>query len=360
MILSFWMLLLLSNCRNLFGFSLAAFGCRHRIPRVPSQRFEFVRHPTICCQWAASMGNETESKTKDGVSWLLGKDGSYRLAYQNVPATDEDEGMDSPPAVLFCNGFRSVMTDGTKVVALQDYCGKRGWEFCTFDYRGHGLSSGTFEECTLTDWIADASEILDRVLLEHHKRVVLVGSSMGAWIAIHLALQYNKNRKSSHNRKDDISIVGILGIASAPDFFQDLYASSTEEEKEEWRTQGMLNLPSRYGDPYPFSWNLIQDAAEHWGILPKSISFSSSSSSSSTTNQLDLGCPVRLLHGKCDEDISWTKSRELTELLNKNSKNKNAILSLIEDGDHRLSRSQDIQLLLDTLDDLMENIQDEL
>ena len=286
------------------------------------------------------------------------------------------------------------MTGGTKAVALEHHCRQKGWEFCSFDYRGHGLSSGkNFEDCTLTDWIRDASDILDHVLLSQEgiqnnrkKRVILVGSSMGAWVSIHLALRYNK-RISQNNKfpetTKELPIGGVLGIASAPDFLQDFYSSSTVERQTEWKANGVAHLPSRYGDPYPISWNLVADAAQNWGILPSSKTIPSIEPLAPAT-QLSVRCPVRLLHGKCDEDVSWKKSEELSKLLkgsktavpessimsnSSNDKNSNhtknksnateneeVLLTLIEEGDHRLSRPQDIELLLETLDEMVMNL----
>lgn len=260
------------------------------------------------------------------------------------------------------------MTSGTKAVALEDFCSKKEWEFCSFDYRGHGLSSGKFEDCTLTDWIRDASDILDHVLLttkEDRKRVVLVGSSMGAWISIHLALRYNKSGSGNSTKAEcPVPIAGILGIASGPDFLQDFYSLSSVEQKAEWKSNGIVHLPSRYGDPYPIPWSLVEDAAQHWGILLSTKPILSKESP--VASELSVRCPVRLLHGKCDEDISWEKSDELVSLLKgsipENNKSKyatgsnDAILTLIDDGDHRLSRPQDIELLLFKLDELVTSI----
>ena len=276
----------------------------------------------------------------DEISWLS-VEGSQRLAYRHVPRSDA-------ASILFCNGFRSDMT-GTKVAALENHCIQRNWEFCAFDYSGHGLSSGTFEDCTLSDWIRDASTILDKVLLsdgQSNKPVIVVGSSMGAWIAIHLALQYNN--------KNNLPVAGILGIASGPDFLQDMYSSSTPKQQEEWRSKGMVHLPSRYEDPYPISWNLIRDAAEQWGILPSTkpipgVQYKSAGKLPS--------CQVRLLHGTCDQDVSWKKSKELADLWNA-ADDHDALLTLIDDGDHRLSRPQDITLLLETLDGMVSSLED--
>jgi pimeloyl-ACP methyl ester carboxylesterase len=423
--ISLWMLLLLlvSGVRRGLGFSLPSACCRQRKPLAILYRFGSTpRSAGVHRQIYSYLGtmpskdrDENEHEHGYGLSWLSGKDSkgnSYRLAYRRVlaaPNVDDGSGrsneIDDPhqsrTAVLFCNGFRSAMTGGTKAVALENHCRQKGWEFCSFDYRGHGLSSGrNFEDCTLTYWIRDASDILDRVLLlseeghrNNRKRVILVGSSMGAWISIHLALRYN--RRTSHNnnkteykcpeKTEELPIGGILGIASGPDFLQDFYSSSTVEQQTKWKANGVAHLPSKYGDPYPIPWSLVEDAARNWGILPStntipSIEPSPSASVLELATQLSVRCPVRLLHGKCDEDVSWKKSEELSKLLkgsktavpessssssnnddSKKSKNhatdnNDVVLTLIEDGDHRLSRPQDIELLLETLDDMVMNL----
>jgi pimeloyl-ACP methyl ester carboxylesterase len=339
------------------------------------------RHRKSDCLLGATRSSEDqyESGSMEGISWLSGKDskGSYRLAYRHVLPSINKSGSPTT-AVLFCNGFRSAMTGGTKAIALEEHCQQRGWEFCSFDYRGHGLSSGSnFEECTLTDWIRDASDMLDRVLLpskekNRRKRVILVGSSMGAWISTHLALRYNN--RSTTNADESLrrpAICGILGIAAAPDFLQDLYFSSTAEIQATWRANGVIRLPSSYGEPYPISWSLLEDAARCWGILPSTKAIPSVELPVSADRaSLSVHCPVRLLHGRCDEDVSWEKSQELSFLLkgceaaapecgnndnktNSRANNNDVVLTLIEDGDHRLSRPQDVQLLLDTLDDMV-------
>lgn len=408
------LLLLVSGVRKGLGFSLPSDCCRQRKPLAILYRSGFT--PRFGGTMSSNVRDENESKHDgdDGISWLSGKDdskgSSYRLAYRRVLAAPNNDGVgsgqngiDDEPhhqihtAILFCNGFRSAMTGGTKAVALEDHCRQKGWDFCSFDYRGHGLSSGKrFEDCTLTDWIRDASGILDRIVLlseediqnNRKKRVILVGSSMGAWISIHLALRYNgslsQNKYNSNNNinteynfpetTEELPISGILGIASAPDFLQDFYSSATVEAQTEWKANGVAHLPSRYGDPYPISWNLVEDAARNWGILPSTKPIPSIEPSATAT-QLSVRCPVRLLHGNCDEDVSWKKSEELSKLLEgsktavpessnlsnssndiKNTKSKNNIFTLIEEGDHRLSRPQDIELLLETLDEMVMNL----
>ena len=397
-------LLLISGVYSGFGFSLPMACCRNQGFRGFGLGSKISG--MICTNHSIrAKAHRSDEIRENNVSWLFGKDskGSYRLAYHHVLASDNEDrdGFDQEAstdqiAVLFCNGIQSVMTGGTKVNALEMHCRKRGWECCAFDYRGHGLSSGVFRDCTLTDWIRDASNILDRILLSsdacprRRKRVILVGSSMGAWISLHLAMRFNRlvsensggsNGTTEYEAKTAIKqpIGGIIGIAAGIDFLQDLYSSSTEQEQADWRANGVAFIPSRYGDPYPISWDLVENAARNWGILPSTKpilpadSFSASAPSTASS-KLTVGCPVRLLHGRCDDDVSWEKSLELSNLLKgigmdgdekqiiKDNiegadSTSQVVLTLIEDGDHRLSRPQDIDLLLDALDEMVLDVQ---
>lgn len=233
------------------------------------------------------------------------------------------------PAVLFLPGYHSCM-NGEKARALEQHCILQGNAMCRFDYRGHGLSSGIFDELTLSDWIEDAKKILNEVVVPKHDKVILVGSSMGGWIACHIAVQYPER------------IGGIVGIAAAPDFLEDLYQKSSPVDQRSWRVNGFMALPNKYGDgtPYKFSWKLLQDSRLRWNLLQ------------SDQKKIEIQCPVRLLHGKCDVDVDWKQSLRLMERL----ETVDVALLLVKDGDHRLSCPQDLRRLCCALDDLMHNI----
>ncbi|VEU43284.1 unnamed protein product [Pseudo-nitzschia multistriata] len=351
-----------------------------------------------------------EEGSGDGVEWWRGTSPStgapYQLAYRHVaPAADlsggscggssnnNNGGETDPhrrehtrqrPTILFCNGFRSEMSGGTKVLALEAHCVARGWGFCAFDYRGHGLSNerGAVAEQqqdedddggpVLTDWISDAAAVLEGVVLPRagsHPSVVLVGSSMGAWIAVHLAMRYHNGAKSGgnsdHERKNKTKrkreskpsdgpppppvVSGILGIASAPDVFSDLWDSASQEQRREWRAAGMARLASSHapGGGYAVPLALIEDAREHWDLLGEHGS----------GKGLAVSCPVGLLHGKRDREVPWTRSLALAEALEQGngsgSGSGSVDLRWIEDGDHRLSRPGDVRAILDALDALV-------
>jgi len=233
------------------------------------------------------------------------------------------------PAIIFLPGYHSCM-NGEKALVLEEHCISQGHAMCRFDYRGHGLSSGIFEELTLSDWIEDATTILDEVVIPNNDQVILVGSSMGGWIACHIAVQYPER------------IAGLVGVAAAPDFLEEIYQKSSSVVQSLWKEQGFVALSTKYGDgtPYTFSWKLLQDSRLRWNILQ------------SDQEKIEIRCPVRLFHGKCDGDIDWKQSVRLMERL----ETADVLLLLVKDGDHRLSRPQDLRRLCCTIDEVMHNI----
>lgn len=252
----------------------------------------------------------------------------------------------TPFTVIFCGGYRSSM-NGRKALALQEHCTKNGFKFCSFDYRGHGgaLAAGSnsnsddlpFLDCTLSDWIHDTLDVLDRTLLfqvtdeqeKQQQKVILVGSSMGAWIAIHVAADLRPER-----------VAGLVLIASAPDFTEDVVEGLTPEQKVSLdMDDGVVYLPSGYGEPYPFTNKLIMDARENWLLLD----------AEKGKKVIPFVGPVRLFHGLRDTDIPWQKSLELMEKLG----SEDVRLTLIKDGDHRLSEPHHLASILAALDDVV-------
>jgi pimeloyl-ACP methyl ester carboxylesterase len=238
------------------------------------------------------------------------------------------------PAVLFCCGFRSSMY-GIKASALQEYCRSHNIAYCRFDYSGHGEScggGGLFGDYVLSDWIQDTEFILNTVLASHNK-VIIVGSSMGAWIALHLAILHPKR------------VGGLVGVAAAIDYFQDVFMSATPEQRIQWRLNETVYLPSQYDtDDHPISWNLIQDAQENWLLLEDDTN-----ATTHNRKKIPIHCPVRLIHGQLDLDVPWQKSVRLMEMLTTDE----GVLTLIKSGDHRLSQPQDLMRMLDAVSDLI-------
>ena len=148
-----------------------------------------------------------------------------RLAYHHVPG--------AAPGVLFCGGYTSDMT-GTKALALDRHCRARGRAYIRFDYRGHGASDGRFADGTIGSWLGDALAVLDRVT---QGPLVVVGSSMGGWIMLLLALARPERVRA------------LVGIAAAPDFSEDLLlANASADQRRQLDDQGYWLQPSAYGD----------------------------------------------------------------------------------------------------------------
>jgi pimeloyl-ACP methyl ester carboxylesterase len=211
-------------------------------------------------------------------------------------------------------GYRSDMS-GEKATALAAFCAERGQAMLRLDYSGHGISGGRFVDGTIGRWCDDALAVLDR---QSEGSVVLVGSSMGGWIALHVALA----------RKERIA--ALLGIAAAPDFTETLmWQAMTFEQRATLMRDGVLHVPSQYSDPYPITRALIEDGRDRLLM----------------SNPIVIDCPVRLLHGQCDPDVPWEVALRIAEQVT----SQDILVTLVKDGDHRLSRPQDLALLRRTL-----------
>ncbi|HET6468841.1 MAG TPA: alpha/beta hydrolase [Geminicoccaceae bacterium] len=219
------------------------------------------------------------------------------------------------PEIVFLTGLRSDMT-GTKALFLERHCAARGQAFTRFDYRGHGASCGRFEDGTIGDWLADTLTILDEVATGP---VVLVGSSMGGWLMLLAALARPRQ------------VRGLVGIAAAPDLTEDLmWARATPEIRAALEREGVWLAPSPYGEPIPITRRLIEEGGRHLllrGTIP-------------------IRCPVHLLHGQEDPDVPWQTALTLAAKLESDA----VTVELITDGDHRLSREEDLKRIAAAVD----------
>ncbi len=205
---------------------------------------------------------------------------------------------------------------GSKATALESFCQARGQRFIRFDYTGHGQSSGTFFDGSIGAWKQDALDVVDALGGED---IILVGSSMGAWLALLVTLARPQKIKA------------LVGVASAPDFTEELIWNKLDAaQKSDLMDKGVFYAPSCYGEePYPITRKLIEEARAHL-LMHSSIAIS---------------CPVRLIHGDKDADVPWQHSVKLKELL----ESTNTQLTIVKDGDHRLSAADHLQLLCKTL-----------
>ncbi len=208
---------------------------------------------------------------------------------------------------------------GTKAGVLADYCRARDRPYLRFDYLGHGASSGDFRAGTIGRWLEDSLAAIDR-LTEGPQ--ILVGSSMGCWIAL-LAALARPGR-----------VAGFVGIAGAPDFTEDLvWVRLNEAQRRRLLAEGELLYDSAYEEgQIPFTRGLIEEGRRH--LLLR--------------GPIALNCPVRLLHGMADPDVPYTTSLRLAERL----AGTEVVVELIEDGDHRLSREADLARLTAAVEDL--------
>ncbi|KAL9179840.1 hypothetical protein ACHAXT_007810 [Thalassiosira profunda] len=260
----------------------------------------------------------------------------FRIAYRYL-APAETSGESGTVTIVFLNGLLSAMS-GAKSRSLQQHAAANGVGCLRFDYRGHGNSSGDFVDCTMHDWMEDAETMLDVANPPNAKeeaKVVLVGSSLGAWIAVNLAL------------KRPGSIAGIVGIGSAFDFTRHTFDNLTTEEKavlsqREDGANPAVDISSPYlDDPYPFSQALWESGKSY--LL----------SSRRASKEISLSCPVRLLHGSEDKVIHSSLVMEAAEALRTKHHCNDITLKVVEGGDHRLSRPEDIELLLDTVGSIL-------
>jgi pimeloyl-ACP methyl ester carboxylesterase len=246
----------------------------------------------------------------DQPSYLALPDGA-RIAYRHIDGT--------APGILFCSGFNSDM-QGNKALALDAWCVAEGRQFTRFDYFGHGLSSGRVEEGCIGRWRDDAVAVLDHLTLGPQ---LVVGSSMGGWIMLLLAMARSER------------VLGLVGLAAAPDFTARLRDSLTEAQRGQLADTGYADLPNCYddGEPYRIGRLLLEEGSNHL-LLGKEI-------------PLDL--PVRLIHGQRDEDVPWQLALTLAD----NLRSTDVEVQLVKDGDHRLSEPADLQRLGKTVAQLL-------
>ncbi|HEX7966723.1 MAG TPA: alpha/beta hydrolase [Stellaceae bacterium] len=224
------------------------------------------------------------------------------------------------PGIVFLGGFMSDMT-GTKAKTLDAFAAARGRAYLRFDYFAHGASSGDFAEATIGRWKEDGIAVLDQ-LTEGPQ--ILVGSSLGGWLMLLLALARPER------------VAALVGIAAAPDATEDLmWARFPPKVRDEIMHQGAARLPSEYSaDGYLFTRKLIEEGRRH--LLMR--------------GPIPIACPVRLLHGMKDPDVPWQTSLAFAERLESDD----VQVTLVKDGDHRLSTESDLALLTRAIEALLD------
>ena len=245
--------------------------------------------------------------------------GERRLAYAARSA-----GRDAAaPGIVWLGGFRSDLTSG-KAAALDAWAGREGRAALRFDYSGHGRSEGRFEDGTIGLWLDDALAVI-RALSEGAQ--ILVGSSMGAWIALLAA-------RALAGAGEAGRIAGLVLIAPAVDFTEALmWARFSPEVKREIAETGRWLRPSAYGEPYPITRRLIEEGRRHL-LLGGAVRSHG---------------PVHILQGMQDPDVPWRHAMTLVEHLASDP----VAITLVKDGDHRLSRDEDVARLIAAVEGLL-------
>jgi len=229
------------------------------------------------------------------------------------------------PHLLFCGGFHSDML-GNKANYLSKLASAKGWGFTRFDYQGHGQSGGLAENCSLHDWLGDVLAVLDSL----SSQVILVGSSMGAWLSVLACLQR------------PMKIQGLLTIAAAPDFTHKLlWPALSNEQKKLLQEDQCITVPTRY-------------EGEDWRIRARLFESGKELALLNGTSALNIRVPIRMLHGTADVDVPWNLSEQLMQGFTQSS---DASLTLIAGADHRLSDDNGLQHITAALENLISQTQ---
>jgi pimeloyl-ACP methyl ester carboxylesterase len=260
--------------------------------------------------WRFSMPIQEKATVPSADVKILARPGGATIAYHRLDGAG--------PGVVFLGGFRSDMA-GAKALFLENFCRRHGCAYVRFDYFAHGQSSGDFADGTISRWRDDAIAVIDSLTQGPQ---ILVGSSMGGWIMVLAALARPER------------VAALVGIAAAADFTSDLLPQRlSDTQRRQLQDEGRIVLKSPY-DPtgYLYTKALVEDGNKNLvlgGTIP-------------------LSCPVRLLHGLADESVPWRQSLKLAEKL----QSRDVSLTLVKDGDHRLSRDEDLARLARVLDSL--------
>jgi pimeloyl-ACP methyl ester carboxylesterase len=228
------------------------------------------------------------------------------------------------PGIVWLGGYRSDMT-GTKAMELERFCLEEGLASTRFDYSGHGRSGGEFRAGTISRWLEESGAVIERFC---EGPVVLVGSSMGCWIALRLL----RELAAAGGRR---RVAGLLLLAPAPDFTVELMEPElTPQQRRDLDEKGFFEEPTPYGpEPNVFTRALFED-----GRVNRVLD-----------GVIDTDCPVHIIQGMEDPDVPYAHALRLMEHLPADD----VVLTLVRDGDHRLSRPQDIERMLKAVRDLL-------
>lgn len=241
---------------------------------------------------------------------FLDTDAGRRIAFHKT----EGQG----PTVVFLGGFMSDM-EGSKAIYLEEWARQTGRPYVRLDYSGHGQSSGAFTDGSIGDWFADAKAVIEA---QTDGDLILVGSSMGGWISLLMC------------RDMADRIAGLVTIAAAPDFTEDsMYAGFSDNEKRALETDGIVYLPSDYGDPYPITKRLIEEARDNLVMR----------------GPLAFPFPIRMLQGTEDTAVTRETALRLLDHIEATDMR----LTFVKGGDHSLSTPENLELIRLAIEDVL-------
>ena len=221
-------------------------------------------------------------------------------------------------SIIFLSGYKSDML-GTKATFLDTLSKKIGYEYLRFDYSGHGLSEGVIEKQLLSDWVNEAYYLIKKKL---NYPIIIVGSSLGGWIAF-ILLQKLKKR-----------VLGIIGIGAAPDFTKNIITNLSLNQKKKYRDEGYVLIKSDYDkEPYKFTKRFIEDSKNNF-VLSKNFTFNAK---------------IILLYGLLDDAVKLETQIKLLKIL----KTREAKLIVLNNSDHRMSSNSNLKLLEETIKNLI-------
>ena len=221
-------------------------------------------------------------------------------------------------SVIFLPGYKSDML-GTKAIFLNTLSKKIGYEYLRFDYSGHGSSEGKIEKQLLSDWVNESYSLIKKKL---NHPLIIVGSSLGGWIAFILLKKFKKN------------ILGVIGIGAAPDFTNNIIKNLSSIQKKRYMNKGYISIKSDYGEkPYKFTRKFIEDSKKNFVLL----------------KNLEINTKITLLYGLQDSAVQLETQISLLKLL----KTKSAKLTILNSSDHRMSSSLDLNLLEQTIKNMI-------
>ena len=223
-------------------------------------------------------------------------------------------------SIIFLSGYNSDML-GTKAIFLDTLSKKIGYEYLRFNYSGHGSSEGSIEKQLLSDWVNESYLLIKKKL---KYPIIIVGSSLGGWLAFIMLKKFKKN------------ILGVIGIGAAPDFTNNIIKNLSSSEKKKYLDKGYISIKSDYGEkPYKFTKKFIEDSKKNFVLLEK----------------LKTNTKITLLYGLQDSAVKLETQIKLLKLI----KTKNAKLIISNDSDHRMSSSSDLNLLEQTIKNMIKD-----